>query len=318
MSLVKITDHGFKSIDLEREILESAGFKILDIKPKCTTEDDVIRNCSDADVLIVQWAPITRRVLESLPQVKCIVRYGIGVNNIDIEAAKELGVMVANVPDYCLEEVSNHALAMILSLSRRIPHDHHQMVHGGWGISPFEPISAVSQMQLGLIGFGNIGRRVAQKAQMLSYQVAAYDPYVCDAVFAEFDVRRAGIEELLRTSDIISLHCPLLPSTKHLINRDTINTMKPGAMLVNTSRGPIVDEEALVDALRSGVIGGAGLDTYEVEPLPADSPLRALPNVILTSHAAAVSTLAEELLHIRPAEAARDYLQGKRPASVLI
>ena len=137
-----ISDHSFPSIDVQKEIIESAGFSLQAIGPICKTEDDVIRTCGDADVLLVQWAPVRRKALEALPRVRCIVRYGVGVDNFDLGAARDLGVLAANVPDFCVEEVSDHAAAMIISLARRIPQDHHQIVHGGWGINPFRPIPA--------------------------------------------------------------------------------------------------------------------------------------------------------------------------------
>jgi len=313
-----ITDHGFPSIELERKVLETAGFTLLEVKPICKTEDDVIRSCGNADVLLVQWAPITRRVFESLPQVRGIVRYGIGVDNVDVKSAKELGRMVSNVPRYCLDEVSDHTITMILSLARRIPHDSRQLEHGGWGIVPFLPIPAFSDLTLGLIGFGSIAKKVSQKARPFRFRQIAFDPLAPDAAFAELGVERQKLDAVLRTADIISLHCPLTPETRHVINAESIARMRPGVLLVNTARGPLVNEADLVTALKAGKISGAGLDVYEKEPLPSDSPLRSLPNVILTSHAASVSTRSLERLQIQAAEAARDILQGKRPAGALV
>jgi len=318
MKKVVITDHNFVSLEPERRVLEPAGFRLEEARPICKTAQDVIARCRDADVLLVQWAPITREVLKSLPRVKCIVRYGIGVDNFDLEAAKDLGVTAANVPDYCVDEVSTHVLAMILSLGRRIPQDSHQISRGGWGINPFRPIPAFSDLMLGLVGFGKIGRMVAHKASVFGFRIVAYDPGVPEAVFARYGVESVDLDALLKKADIISLHCPLLPQTTHLINRKTIAMMKRGVILINTSRGAVVKEDDLVEALESGHIGGAGLDVFEKEPLPADSPLRSLPNVILTSHAASVSERAIEMLQTKAAEAARDFLQGKPPASVLV
>jgi D-3-phosphoglycerate dehydrogenase len=315
---VLITDHVFASIELQRKILESAGFRLEEIKPNCKSEHDVIENCSRADVLLVQWAPITRRVLEALPSVKGIVRYGIGVDNIDVQAAKELGRMVSNVPNYCQEEVSDHAIAMILSLARRICHDHDQIKHGGWGIGPFLPIPAFSDLTLGLIGFGSIARKVSEKAKPFRFQQIAFDPVVRDGLFDHWGVGRVDRENLIRTADIISLHCPLLTETRYMINAGSIAKMKPGILLINTARGPLVNEADLIDALKAKKIAGAGLDVFEKEPLPVDSPLRSLPNVLLTSHAASVSARAVELLQIQAAEAARDILLAKRPAGALV
>jgi D-3-phosphoglycerate dehydrogenase len=317
LPIVIITDHVFPSIALQRRVLESAGFTLEEVKPICKTEDDVIQHCGRADALLVQWAPITRRVLEALPRVRGLVRYGIGVDNIDIPAAKSLGRVVSNVPTYCQEEVSDHAVAMMLSLARRISHDHDQIKHGGWGITPFLPIPAFSDLTLGLVGLGSIARKVSEKARPFRFRQIAFDPVASADVFAKAGVERVDRDTLLQTADIISLHCPLTPDTRQMINADSIAKMKPGVILINTARGPLVNEADLVAALKSKKIVGAGLDVFEKEPLPVDSPLRALPNVILTSHAASVSTRAVELLQIQAAEAARDILLGKRPAGAL-
>jgi len=315
---VIITDHSFPHVDLEREIIESAGFALETIQPICKTEDDIIRACGKADALLVQWAPVTRRVLEALPNVRCIVRYGVGVNNFDLDAARDLGVVAANVPDFCVEEVANHALAMILSLCRRIPQDHHQILQGGWGVNPFRPIYALTELTLGLVSFGKIARNLARKAATLGFAIIAQDPYVDKGIFEIYQTERVEFAELIERADIVSLHCPLIPETTHLMNRDVFGRMKPGAILINTSRGPVVHEEALIEALKAGTLGGAGLDVFEEEPLPPSSPLRTFANVILTSHAASVSEKAVELLQRKAAEAARDFLEGKDPVSRLV
>ncbi len=156
MAKVMITDHSFPSTDPEKEILGKAGIDLELVVPNCKTDTDVIEKCTDADALLVQWAPITRRVFERLPRMRCVVRYGVGVNNVDLVAAKELGVTVANVPDFCIDEVSDHAIAMVISLCRRIPQDHHGIVNGGWGVTAFLPIHACSNSTFGVIGFGNL------------------------------------------------------------------------------------------------------------------------------------------------------------------
>ena len=317
MPTVIATDHGFPSLDPERAVLEAAGFTLKAISPICKTEDDLIRNCADADALLVQWAPVTRRVLEALPRVRCIVRYGVGVDNFDLQAAKDLGVIAANVPDYCIEEVSNHALSMVLALVRRLPHDHNQIVRGGWGVGPFRPVPAVTDLTFGVVSFGRIARRVMEKAAVFGFERIAFDPLLPEERFTAAGVRRVSFDELLAQTDILSLHCPLVPETRHLMNRETIGRMKPGAILVNTARGPIVEEEALMDALQTGHLSGAGLDVFEKEPLPAGSRLRELSNVILTSHAASVSERSVVALQTKAAENVRDFLQGKRPYSAL-
>jgi len=229
-----------------------------------------------------------------------------------------LGRMVANVPHYCQEEVSDHTLAFILSLARRISHDDYQLKHGGWGIGPQLPIPAFSDLTLGLLGFGSIARKVSEKARPFRFRQIAFDPMAPDANFANLGVERVDRDTLLQTADIISLHCPLTDETRHVINAETIARMKPGALIINTARGPLINEADLVEGLRSGKLSGAGLDVYEKEPLDAASPLRSLPNVILTSHAASVSMRAIDLLQIGAAEAARDILLGKRPYGALV
>jgi len=313
-----ISDHLFPSIELQTAVIEQAGFELRETVPSCVTEEDTIERCTDADVLLVQWAPITRRVLAGLPKLRGVVRYGIGVNNIDLDAARDLGIGVANVPSYCIEEVSNHALAMILSLGRRIPHDHYRIAHGQWGIAPLLPIPAFTDLTLGLVGFGTIARRVADKATIFGFRIVASDPYVKGEIFKERGVEAVSLDDLLRNADIISLHCPLGEETTHLINSKTIGRMKPGVIIINTSRGPIINEHDLLEALKSQRLSGVGLDVFEEEPLPESNALRSLPNVILTSHAASVSTRAVEALQIQAAEAARDFLSGNRPNGALV
>lgn len=313
-----ISDHSFPSIDPQKSVLEPEGFELIEIQPVCVTEEEVLERCDGADVLLVQWAPITRRVLRSIPRLRGVVRYGIGVNNIDLEGARELGIGVANVPTYCTEEVSNHTLAMILMLARRIPHDHFNITRGGWGVAPFLPIPAFTDLTLGLVGFGSIARRVAQKAKCFGFRIMTNDPYVSESLIAENGAVHTELETLFRSADIISLHCPLSKETTHLINNRTIEMMKPGVLIVNTSRGSVIHEDDLIEALQNNRIAGAGLDVFEHEPLAADSKLRTLPNVALTSHAASVSTRAVQMLQIKAAESARDFLQGKRPEGALV
>jgi D-3-phosphoglycerate dehydrogenase len=317
MTSAYICDHNFTSIEPQRSVFQEAGYDLLEMSPVCVTENDVIERCKGADVLLVQKAPITKRVMQALPQLKGLVRYGIGVDVIDLDAARELHLGVANVPTYCLEEVSNHAVAMLLALARRIPQEHFGIVRGKWRTSQHW-LPAVSDMTLGLVGFGGIARLVARKAQAIGFQVQATDPNLPERPFRELSVRNSSLEEVLTTSDIISLHCPLLSSTRHLIEKKTIERMKDQVILVNTSRGPIINEEDLIGALKSGKVSGAGLDVFEHEPLAADSPLREMANVILTSHSASYSAKSLITLQVQAAEAAVDFLRGQRPVSQLV
>lgn len=313
-----ISDHTFPSIEVQRNIIEAAGFELTELRPNCVSADDVIERCAQADTLLVQWAPVTRRVLESLPRLRGVVRYGIGVDNIDLNAARDLGIGVANVSTYCLEEVSNHAMAMILSLIRRIPHDQFGILHGGWGVADLLPIAAAADLTIGLIGFGSVARLVARKARAFGFTILAVDPYQPASVFEQAEVKQVSFDELLAVADVISLHCPLLPETAHLIRSETLKKMKPGVFIVNTARGGLVRETDLIQALESRHVLGAGLDVFEKEPLPGNSPFRQLPNVILTSHAASVSTSAVKKLQIKAAESANAFLSGDTPESTLV
>jgi len=312
-----VSDHNFMSLELQRAILEPKGIEFLEVLPGCTTEDEVISRCAGANVLLVQRAPITRRVLRTLPDLKGVVRYGIGVDVIDLNAAKDLGIGIANVPTYCLEEVSNHAMAMILSLGRRIPQEHHRIVRGGWRGDAEWP-AAFSDMTVGLVGFGAIARRVANKARAFGFSVVAADPFVDESRFNDNGAQKVDIEDLFGAADIISLHCPLLPETKHLINHGSIAKMKPGVVVVNTSRGALICENDLIAALTNGKVSGAGLDVFETEPLPSSSMLRELSNVILTSHSASYSARSLRMLQVKAAEAALDFLQDRRPEGLII
>jgi D-3-phosphoglycerate dehydrogenase len=313
-----ISDHTFPSLDLQQNVIHDAGLELEAITPICKTEDDVIRTCGDAEALLVQWAPITKRVMQQLPKLKGIVRYGVGVNNLDLDGARDLGIIIANVPTFCLEEVSNHTLAFILSLARCIPQDNYNISHGKWGIHELLPIPAFVDLTLGLVGFGAIARLVAKKAAVFGFRVIAADPYQKPEVFEKAGVESRDLDTVLSSADILSLHCPLLPETTRLINRESIQKLRKGVIIINTSRGPVIHEEALIEALQQRHILAAGLDVFEQEPPPLDSPLRSMPNVLLTSHAASVSSRAVALLQVKAAEAARDILLGKRPESALV
>jgi D-3-phosphoglycerate dehydrogenase / 2-oxoglutarate reductase len=213
---------------------------------------------------------------------------------------------------------SQHAVTLILSLARRVPQDQAQIAQGKWGFSALLPIPAFSDLTLGLIGFGAIARKVSEKAKAFRFNQIAFDPFAPDQIFADHCVERVDQDTLLQTADIISLHCPLTDDTRQLINARSIARMKEGVLLINTARGALVNEGDLLAALRTGKIIGAGLDVFETEPPAMDSPLRCLPNVIVTSHAAAVSSRSLKLLQIQAAEAARDILLGKRPDGALV
>ncbi len=263
---VYLTDSEFPDFNYEKAEIEKVGGVIERLA--CKTEDDVINKCQDAMGLVVQYAPITRRVLESLPNLKVVSRMGIGVDNIDIKAATELGIYVSNVPDGSLEEVSSHALALLMALSRKITIlNEHVKKDKKWSIEPAIPVKRFTIQTLGFLSFGRIAQRLAEKAKPLGLKMIAYDPYLPKDVAKQYDVELVDLNTVFKESDYISIHSPLTDETRHLINSETLKKMKNTAYLINTGRGPIIDEKALIEALNNNEIAGAGLDVLESEPI---------------------------------------------------
>lgn len=310
MPLVVITDCDHGTIAPEEAVLRAAGVEYRLHQAK--TEDDVVAVARDADAIILQYAPITGRVLDGLPRCRVAVRYGVGVDTVDLQAATERGVVVANVPDYCMEEVSDHALAMGLALWRGVVLYDRAIRGGTWNATMKTPMYRLHKKVVGVIGLGRIGACFARKAMGVGMTAIGYDPYLTTLPEG---VRSVSFETLLREADLISLHLPLSAATKHLINDAALRLMKPTALLVNTARGGLVDTKALCGALQDGQLGGAALDTLEQEPIPADSPLLSFPNVILGPHAGWYSDQSVTDLKRKTAEAAIAVLRGQRPYS---
>ena len=308
---VFVTDYDYADLEIEKKILAKWGVQLF--SAQCKSPVQVLEHAADADALITQFAPITRDVLENLPQCAVVGRYGIGVDNIDVEAATAHNIAVVNVPSYCEQEVAEHAIALLLGWTRRICHYTQQISKGIWDWKTGRPIRQIAGSTLGVIGFGKIGRTVARMANALGMKVVAYDPYLPSEEFSQRRVARMELDNLLRTSDFVSLHVPLMPQTQHLINSSALAMMKRTACLINTSRGPVVDMEALVKALKEKQIAGACLDVTEPEPLSKESPLLEMENVLLTPHVAWYSTRSEVLLRSRLAEDVGRALHGIRP-----
>lgn len=305
-----ITDHGFPHVDQEYDIITQAGFDF-DVA-QCKTPEEVIAACSDADALLVQWAPITQAVINSLKNCKIIVRYGIGVDNVDLKAAGERGITVCNVPDYCINEVADHALALALALARQIPQTDHVVRSGIWKITPPQPFPAFRDTVFATAGFGRIARAVLERAKPFGFQLAAYDPFVEESAFVSAGVRQLGENELFREAGIISLHLPLTPETWYFVNQERLTTMQGSAIIINTARGGLIDTTALARALDAGTIAGAGLDVFESEPLLLDHPLRQSSNALLTSHTAWYSGGSVPELQRKVAEEIVRGLKGER------
>lgn len=312
--LVMATDPLHSDFGGELEELAAIGAEFR--TASCRTEEEVAEVCRDADALLVTFAPVGRRALAGLPRCRIVVRYGIGYDNLDIAAATERGIMVANVPDYCVSEVADHTLALLLCLWRRISQLEGEMRARGW-TRPVQPVRRLEGKILGIIGLGRIGRAVAVRARGFGLRLIGCDPYVPAEVFSAAGVESVTRDFLLQSADIVTLHTPLTDETRGLIRKETLRQMKPTAVLLNTSRGGVVRTDDLVEALQEGWIAGAGLDVFEQEPLPQNHPLRKLPNVALTPHAAWYSGEAERDLRRRAARTVVQALRGEVPASLL-
>lgn len=283
MEKVLITDYGFTDIQQETALIAGAGFSVQ--SAQCKTAEEVLQHGSDAVALLVQWAPVNAAVIDGLQHCRLIVRYGIGVDNVDLEAAKRKGIVVCNVPDYCIAEVADHTVSLALALARQLTATHNRTISGEWKIIPPLPARPLYEMKFATVGFGRIAREVQKRVGAFGFRKLAYDPYIPGEDMAAQGVSYAGFDEIVETADIISLHLPLTPPTRHLVNRDVLKRMKKGAIMVNTSRGGLIDTEALAHALAEGRLS-AGLDVFEEEPLPVTHPLMTCGNVILTSHTA--------------------------------
>ena len=279
---------------------------------------EVIARTRDADALIISSSPVNRRVMESLEGVKAVMRTGVGYDVIDVPAATELGVVVINVPDIWIREVANHALALLLAWNRRIVTLDREVRGGTWsGRVPGAVTGSLHGETVGIVGLGNIGSAFARRIAALETHVIACDPYVDDARFKTLGVERVDLPTLAARADYVSVHALLNAETRGLLNEAFFRRMKPTACLVNTSRGPVVDEAALARALREGRLAGAALDVFEEEPLAADSPLRRLDNVILTPHAAYFSSPAVAQVPERCGEEIARVLLKERPLNVV-
>jgi D-3-phosphoglycerate dehydrogenase len=279
---------------------------------KSVNAEDIVAVAKDADAVLVTYAKLTRDVLMQLTRCRAIGRFGLGVDNIDLPTAKEKGIAVNYVPDYCIREVSDHAMALLLALIRKIPLSNKLVQSGRWEMPAVVPIRRIEGTVLGLIGFGHIPRLVAPKAQAFGMKVISYDPFAKPEAFKAAAVESVDLDTLLKTSDYVSVHAPLLQATRGMLNAAAFGKMKKGAYVVNTARGPLIDEPALVAALDSGQVGGAGLDVVAAEPLAKDSPLLGRDNVIISPHTAFYSIEALNELQTKCATDVARVLSGEK------
>jgi D-3-phosphoglycerate dehydrogenase len=309
--LVAVTDSVFPSLDPAMAALKRLDPEVR--MAKSGAAEDILAVARDADAVLVTYAKLPGDLLRQLKRCKVIGRFGLGVDNIDVPVATECGITVTYVPDYCLHEVSDHAMALLLALARKIPFSDRLVQTGRWEMPAVVPIRRLHGQVLGLVGFGNIPRAVAPKAKAFGLRVVTHDPYVSGDVLAAAGVENVSFDDLLAMSDFVSVHAPLLPATRALFNAQAFAKMKKGALLINTARGPLVDEAALVAALDAGRLGGAALDVVAAEPLAGDSALKGRANVILTPHTAFYSVEALEELQTKCATDVARVLSGEKP-----
>jgi len=309
-TVIAIADSPFPSLDPAKKELQRLDPEYR--MAKSPAADDIVAVARDADAILVTYAKLPGALLRQLKRCKAIGRFGLGVDNIDLPAAKELGIAVNYVPDYCLREVSDQTMALLLALARKVPLANKLVQSGRWELAPLVPLRRIEGRVLGLVGFGNIPRRVAPKAKAFGLHVLTYDPYVDSAAAAAAGVECVSFDDLLARSDFVSLHAPLQPATRGMMNAKTFAKMKKGAVLINTARGPVIDEAALVAALDSGQLGGAALDVAATEPPPQDWPLLHRDNVIVTPHTAYYSVEALEELQSKCAADLARVLSGEK------
>ena len=314
LAKVVLTDYVWESLEVEKKTLAGLGelFPMQSKKP-----EEFLAEAADCDALLNTYAgPITAADMAKMPKCKIIARYGIGVDTIDLDAATAAGIIVTNNPTYCIEEVAEHTMALLLSAARKITFYDRAVRAGNWAVPPGKPIQRLAGSTLGLVGFGNIARQVAVRAAAFGMKVLFADPFVKEGQFKEPGTK-VELPELYKQSDFISLHPPLLPQTRGMINDEALSSMKPNAVIINCSRGPVINTDALVRALDAKKIGGAALDTTDPEPLPNPHALRGRENVIINPHAAWYSEQAMVGLQAGAPSEVKRVLSGEWPINVV-
>ena len=309
---VVILDDRFGAYSEEEKVLKSVNASI-DV---CDFNDyqEAINVLRDADGVLINLFPLTATTIAGMKKCQVISRYGVGYDNVDVDAATRAGIWVARVPDYGVEDVSDHALALLLGCIRKLAYKDKRIRSGAWDLQKEQPIHRIRGSTLGLIGFGLIGQALHRKVSGLGLkQVLVHDPFVASSEILRAGAEPSNLDTLLKASDYVSIHAPLNEKTTHMIGKPQLALMKKRAIFVNTARGPIVDENALFEALESKQIDYAGLDVFEQEPLPDESPLRRLDNVMLTDHAAWYSDESTRELQMKTAKNVAEVLSGKRP-----
>ena len=298
------------------EELGKVGARLL-LLPRLESEDEIIEQAADADALIVTESPITRRVLSSFDHCKAVLRTGVGFDCVDVPAATDNGIAVINVPDLWTREVANQAMMLLLAANRKLLEQVRNVRENRWSPGISAHVGPLHTETVGIVGLGRIGRAFAQRIKGFEVELIAYDPFIPDELFEEVGAKSVSFDELLAESDYVSIHMPLDDSTHHLIDEDALRKMKPNAILINSSRGPVVDEAALIRALQEGWILGAGLDVFEKEPPDPDNPLLTMDNVVLTPHAAHYSELSMQIRPRRYGAEIAAVLDGRKPMNLV-
>jgi len=309
---VMVTDYEYETLEYEEEVLGEIDAQFL--KAQARTEEEVIEAApEDVDGLLVQYAEIGEKVFEALPDLKVVARYGIGVDTVDLEAATEHGVKVVNVAEYCQDEVSDQAFALLLACARKTVLLNNDVKAGNWDFNVGKPIYRLTGSILGIIGFGKIPRKLSEKAAAFGFELLAYDPFVDEEVAKKYEVELVELDELMKESDFVSVHAPLNENTKHMVSTKEFELMKESAFIINTARGAVIDEAALIEALENEELAGAGLDVTEQEPIEKDNPLLEMDNVIINPHVGWYSEDAQVELQTRAAKGVADVLVGNKP-----
>ena len=313
---IVITDWTFPDLQIEESILHAQGIELH--ARKCTTEAELQALCADADAVITQFARISAPVVAAMKKSRAIVRYGIGVDNVDLDAARTRGIPVCNIPDYCIDEVADQTLAFILATTRQVVTHAQHLRDGHWGLAtPLARMKALRDLTVGVVGFGRIGRAVVQRLRPFKCAILVADPVVSPGTIAEAGGVADSLPNVLARADVLTLHCPSNAQTRRLLNAGTFAQMKPGAIFINVGRGDLADPDALTAALQSGHLGAAALDVFDPEPMPADHPLRTLPQVILAPHIASCSVPAVKKLRESAAQIALAAVRGERLSTVV-
>ena len=314
---VAVTDYSFPDLSVESAIIQQAGFSLQAWKEKKAAAE-LPPLVAEADAVITQFAPITAEVIASMQRARVIVRYGIGVDNVDLAAAAARRIPVCNVPDYCIDEVADHTLAFILATTRQVVPNTLHIRNGLWGLAtPLESLKTLKHLTVGLVGFGRIGQEVASRLKAFKCPILVFDPVVPAATVTAAGAVPATLADVLSQSDVLSLHCPSTAQTRGLLNSERLSQTKAGVAVINLARGDLIDPAALTSALQSGHVSAAALDVFNPEPIPADHPIRSMPNVILASHIASASVPAVKKLRETAANLAVMALRGERLPNVV-